>query len=215
MTYYVRRMYQEDISQVTKIDREAFPTEWPPPNFKHELQNRLAYYSVACDVEKEKDRCQFKVPPRKGLSGFIARFNDLISYRQRRSNNPISPNEQYVVGFSGCWIMADEAHITSIASKKSNRQQGIGELLLIALIDMTIRLQARIITLEVRISNTVAQKLYAKYGFTEVGVRRGYYLDNHEDAILMSTEDIGSDAFQALLKKLKRAYSAKWGITDY
>ena len=215
MTYYVRRMHQEDIPQVIEIDREAFPTEWPPPNFKHELQNRLAYYLVACDVEKEKDRRRFKFPPRKGISGFIARFNDLISYQQDKNNNPSPPNDQYMVGFASCWIMADEAHITSIASRKSTRQQGIGELLLIALADMSIRLKARIITLEVRISNTVAQKLYAKYGFTEVGIRRGYYLDNHEDAILMSIEDIGSDAFQARLKKLKRAYSAKWGITDY
>jgi len=215
MPYYVRRMHQEDISQVAEIDREAFPTEWPPPNFKHELKNRLAYYVVACDAEKEGDKHEVKAPPRKGFSGFVSRLRGLFSENRYASNEPSTPDSQYTVGFAGFWIMADEAHITTIAARKSHRQQGIGELLLTAVADLATRLEARIITLEVRISNTTAQSLYAKYGFTEVGVRRGYYLDNKEDAVLMSTEDINSTAFQAHLKQLKQAHSAKWGATDY
>ncbi len=215
MPYYVRRMHREDIPQVTEIDREAFPTEWPPPNFKHELQNRVAYYIVACDAAKERDSREKQVPERGCFSGLLSRLRGLFSEKGFRGNEPTTPDEQYIVGFAGFWIMADEAHITSIAARKSHRQQGIGELLLTAVAEMAVRLKARTITLEVRISNRAAQSLYAKYGFTEVGVRRGYYLDNREDAILMSTEDINSAAFQRRLRQLKQAHSAKWGTTDY
>ena len=210
MTYYVRRMQQEDIAQVSEIDREAFPTEWPPPNFKHELHNRIAYYYVVCDLEKEKTRQRSGFLSGKNTGGFISRVNNF--FRSLYKNGDlVSANDQYVVGYAGCWVMADEAHITSIASKQTNRHQGIGELLLIAIADLSVKLRASMITLEVRVSNKIAQTLYTKYGFTEVGVRRGYYLDNHEDAILMSTEDVNSDAFQTRFKKLKQAYSAKWG----
>ena len=82
-----------------------------------------------------------------------------------------------------------------------------------AIIDQATKLNARIVTLEVRVSNTAAQNLYSKYGFTQVGVRRGYYTDNKEDAILMSTENLASPAFQACLEQLKQAHSRNWGIS--
>ena len=110
------------------------------------------------------------------------------------------------------WVMADEAHITSIAVREAYRRQGLGELLVIPVIDLARELKARIVTLEVRASNTGAQNLYAKYGFTQVGVRRGYYIDDREDALVMSTQDITLATFQAHLEQLKQAYSRKWGI---
>ncbi len=63
MIGYVRRMQREDIAQVTEIDREAFPPEWPPPNFKRELQNRLAHYIVACNTDEAVDKPEAKIPP--------------------------------------------------------------------------------------------------------------------------------------------------------
>jgi len=66
-------------------------------------------------------------------------------------------------------------------------------------------------TLEVRASNLAAQNLYSKYGFTQVGIRRGYYLDNREDGVLMSTESITSAPFQARLQQLREARTRKWG----
>jgi ribosomal-protein-alanine N-acetyltransferase len=66
-------------------------------------------------------------------------------------------------------------------------------------------------TLEVRASNTTAQNLYRKYGFNHVGVRTGYYIDDKEDAIIMTTENISSAAFQAHLNQLKQAHTSKWG----
>ena len=209
MPGYVRPMRREDIAQVSEIDREAFPTEWPPTNFKRELENQLAHYLVACDSEKTVDRPKVEVSPKKGFTGLVSRVRGLFSRNRLFSEKLLAANGQSIIGFAGFWIMADEAHITTIATRKVHRQQGIGELLLIAIIEQATKLDARIITLEVRVSNTTAQGLYSKYGFTQVGMRRGYYTDNKEDAILMSTDGITSAPFQARLEQLKQAYAMK------
>jgi len=212
---YVRLMRREDIAQVTEIDREAFPTLWPPANYQNELRNRLAHYIVAYDEEKMAKETEVKPPPQKSLTGLTSRMRQLFNRDRFFSNELPSLDRQHIVGFAGFWIMADEAHITNIAVQGPYRRQGIGELLLISTIDLTTELNARIITLEVRASNTAAQSLYRKYGFIQVGLRRGYYTDNKEDAVLMSTENIGSAPFQAQLNRLKQAHSRKWGIALY
>jgi len=85
----------------------------------------------------------------------------------------------------------------------------------LSIIDRAAKLRARIVTLEVRASNIVAQSLYYKYGFNQVGLRRGYYMDNKEDAIIMSTEDISSAPFKERFEQLRQAYYEKWGIADH
>ena len=214
MPYYVRLMRKEDIAQVNEIDREAFPTEWPQASYRHELQNRLAHYIVACDEEKTVEKPKVKASPEKGFLGLASRVRQLLNHRF--STNELPPSgEEYILGFTGFWIMADEAHITNIAVRELYRRQGIGELLLISATDLATELNARIITLEVRASNTAAQNLYGKYGFTQTGLRRGYYIDNREDAVLMSAENITSASFQAHLQQLKQAHSRKWGVALY
>jgi len=195
-------MRKEDVAQVTEIDREAFSTQWPPPNYQHELQRRLTYYMVAFDDEKTFSKPEVK-PSRPGWLFSLCRF----------FSNKLPPSGHYIVGFVGLWILADEAHITSIAVREAYRRWGIGELLLISGISLAMELKARIVTLEVRASNGDAQNLYAKYDFTQVGVRRGYYMDNREDGVLMSTEDITLAPFQARLQHLSQVHSDKWGMT--
>ncbi|MFC2056930.1 ribosomal protein S18-alanine N-acetyltransferase [Chloroflexota bacterium] len=215
MSCYVRLMRKEDIAPVTEIDREAFPTEWPPPNFPHELQNRLAHYIVACDEEKLVEQPKAKASSENSLTRLMSRLKQLFS-RDYFSSNELSPLiGHYIIGFVGFWVMADEAHITSIAVRETHRRQGIGELLLISVIDLATELKARIVALEVRTSNTAAQSLYSRYGFTKVRVRPGYYTDNREDGVVMSTENITSAPFQAHLQQLKQAHSRKYGITLY
>ena len=213
LSYYVRPMCQGDIAQVTEIDREAFPTQWPQPNYQRELRNRLSHYIVVCDEENLVEQPVGKNSSEKGVSGLVSRLKRLFSRDRFSSDGPYPSIGHYIVGFVGFWIMADEAHITTIAVRESHRRQGIGELLLISVIDRAIELKARILTLEVRVSNTAAQNLYSRYGFTKVGVRRGYYTDNREDGLTMSTEDITSNSFQARLQQLKQAHSRKWGIS--
>ena len=214
MSCYVRLMRKEDIAQVAEIDHEAFPTMWPPTNYRHELQNRLAHYIVAPDEARMVEETEEEVSPEKGISGLTSWVRRFLA-KDNPVNEQPSPREEYIIGFAGFWIMAEEAHLTNIAVREMHRHQGIGELLLISVIDLAVELKAHMITLEVRASNTAAQSLYSKYGFTQVGLRRGYYTDNREDAVIMSTENITSASFQACLNQLKQAHSGKWGIALY
>lgn len=198
----MRLMGKGDIPQVTEIDHEAFPTLWPPPNYRRELENRLARYLVACDDTLKAP--ESKTTPAKG--SWLRRLFE--------RGVPLTAGE-YLFGFAGFWIIAGEVHITNVAVRESRRRQGIGELLLISLINLATELDANLITLEVRASNTAAQALYAKYGFAKVGVRRAYYTDNREDGVLMSLEAITSAPVQANLKRLKEAHLARWGIAAY
>ncbi len=212
MRCYVRLMRKEDIIQVTDIDREAFPTMWPQPNYQRELNNPLAHYIVACDEEKKVEEPDAKAAPEERRSGLASRIGRLFD-RSRffGTEQPPSPRE-CIVGFAGFWVMADEAHITNVAVRKIHSRQGIGELLLIGVIDLATKLNARILTLEVRASNIAAHSLYYKYGFVQVGLRRGYYTVDREDGVLMSTEDITLAPFQARLQQLKQAHFQKCGI---
>jgi ribosomal-protein-alanine N-acetyltransferase len=91
-----------------------------------------------------------------------------------------------VIGYVGFWFIIDEAHISTIAVHPEFRNQGIGELLLKWTLKAADKLEARIITLEVRVSNQTAIRLYTKYQFEIVGNRPRYYRDNNEDALLMT-----------------------------
>ena len=215
MPYYVRQMRREDLAQIAGIDREAFPTQWPPANYRRELENRLAHYIVACDDGKKVEGSEVEATQEDGFSLLVARIKRLFNHNRFFGNDLPPSSTEYVVGFAGIWVMVDEAHITNIAMRESYRRQGVGELLLISIIDLAIKLSSRYITLEVRASNTAAQSLYLKHGFTQAGLRRGYYTDNGEDAILMTTENTTSATFQAHLQQLKQAHSSKkGGIND-
>jgi ribosomal-protein-alanine N-acetyltransferase len=113
---------------------------------------------------------------------------------------PASP----LVGYGGFWLMVDEAHISTIASHADWRRRGIGELLLIAMIDGATQVGARVVTLEVRVSNTDAQALYRKYGFDVTGSRKHYYSDNREDALIMTTPLVTTSEYQLKVQGLKR-----------
>jgi ribosomal-protein-alanine N-acetyltransferase len=115
------------------------------------------------------------------------------------AEQPLPPGLQQelrtIVGYAGIWVMTDEAHVTTIASHPDVRGRGVGELLLVSLIHRGMEIGARWMTLEVRASNSVAQNLYRKYTFKEMGVRRRYYSDNGEDALVMWTDPIDSRTF--------------------
>jgi len=208
----MRLMRKEDIAQVTKIDHEVFPTLWPPTNYKRELENRLAHYIVACDARETVEEPRVEVASGKDVSGLMSKVKRLFNYMRFFGEEPPPSSREHVIGFAGFWIMADEAHLTNIAVWESSRRQGIGELLLISVIDLAMELNASIMTLEVRASNTAAQSLYRKYGFIQVGLRRGYYINEREDGVLMSTENITSGSFQAHFQKVRQAYAERWKL---
>ncbi len=208
-------MRREDVAQVTTIDREAFPTLWPPVNYQRELNNRLAHYIVACDNERTVEPPPAKPVPENGFLRLLFKARQMFDHDRFFGEKLPPSGGEYVVGFAGIWMMADEAHITSIAVRNTYLGWGVGELLLLSIIDLAIELNSRLLTLEVRRSNTIAQSLYHKYGFAQVGVRRGYYSDNHEDGLFLSIEDVTADGFQTRLGQLKEAHGQKWGTALY
>lgn len=98
-----------------------------------------------------------------------------------------------LVGFVVCWLIVDEVHIATIAVHPKYRGKGISQKLIITGLSELISKGARMATLEVRAGNKVAQLLYRYFGFDEVGFRKDYYQDTHEDAILMTVEPLDLD----------------------
>lgn len=99
-------------------------------------------------------------------------------------------NAGEVIAYAGAWMIFEEAHITNIAVRKDFRGQGIGIALTRALIQYAANLGVQYMTLEVRRSNMVAQDMYRKLGFEKLGVRKQYYTDNGEDALLMVLQNM-------------------------
>jgi [ribosomal protein S18]-alanine N-acetyltransferase len=108
-----------------------------------------------------------------------------------------------VVAYAGMWMMVDEAHITTFAVHPRWRRQRIGERLLLTLFDLARGRRAREATLEVRLSNLPARRLYEKYGFRPVGLRPRYYSDDNEDALIMTTESLDMPRMQARIERLR------------
>ncbi|NLW24901.1 MAG: ribosomal protein S18-alanine N-acetyltransferase [Clostridia bacterium] len=90
-----------------------------------------------------------------------------------------------IIGYGGMWVIIDEAHVTNIAISPEYRGRRLGEILLLKMMEVAIDKGALRMTLEVRVSNIRARKLYERLGFKSAGLRKGYYVDNHEDAIIM------------------------------
>jgi ribosomal-protein-alanine acetyltransferase len=130
------------------------------------------------------------------------------AYRQELENNRmahyiVARCGDEIVGFAGMWLLVDEAHVTTFATHRTWRRQGIGERLLLALLDLARVRGAREATLEVRPSNTAARRLYEKYGFRNAGVRPRYYSDNHEEALIMTTEPLDGREMRVRLITLR------------
>jgi ribosomal-protein-alanine N-acetyltransferase len=144
------------------------------------------------------ERASFSVPWPDDAYRSELLTNRLASYVVARAGDE-------VVGFGGLWVMVDEAHITTFAVDPRWRRRGVGEWMLHALLDRAVERHAREATLEVRLSNMPARRLYEKYGFRPVGIRPRYYSDNGEDALIMTTDALASEAMRDRLARLRAA----------
>ncbi len=168
----LRQMALADIDQVVAIDKVAFSTPWPPRTYRYEIANdRSAMFVLQHDSQ------DIQAPP--GENGVFGRLKQLVV--------PTTEADSLtsIVAYSGFWHVADEAHVSTIAVHPDWRGKKLGELLLWNMIRQAVRNQADHVTLEVRVSNTLAQNLYRKYGFVINRRRKGYYRDDGEDAYEM------------------------------
>ena len=109
-----------------------------------------------------------------------------------------------IVAYAGEWVIMDEAHITTLAVDPDYQGHKIGQRLLLALLDEALLRGASHMTLEVRESNRIAQSLYCKYGFRSAALRKSYYTDNGENAIVMWAEEINTLRFAQRLRILRQ-----------
>ncbi len=184
LPYALRPMRTRDVLTVSAIERSVFALPWSTTAFRYELRHNPASEYVVL-------RYLPWVKSSKRLSWLSARR----LLRAARADAAL-------LGYGGFWVVLDEAHICTLALRPEWRGRGLGELLLVSLLELAISRQARIVTLEVRGSNIVAQNLYKQYGFEVVGRRKRYYSDNREDALIMTLGFIVAPGYQARLEEL-------------
>ena len=213
MSFIVRPMELDDVPHVSQIDREAFPTDWPPPSFRKELNSPIIRYIVVLD--DTESRCDHVEAVEHNAHSkwhiLVSRVGHLLNKGLFSNRASVAQDNKKIVGYAAVWLMADEAHLTSIAVRQMYRRQGIGELLLISITKVALQMKAQVVTLETRVSNVGAQALYEKYGFNKVGMRRRYYSDNGEDAVIMTTDNIALPSYQGRFGELERKYIEKYG----
>ncbi len=172
--YQIRPLEARDIPAVMSIDRIVFRDPWPESAYVQELYfNPHARY-------------------------FILHLAPYMHFAYRRKRH--LRRAAQVLGFVGMRVEREKAHISTLAIRPEWRGRGLGELLLMTAIEQALKDRAKSITLEVRISNYVAQDLYTKYGFRAVS-RLYHYYEDGEDAYLMRATPIISEYTQELQRR--------------
>ncbi len=182
--YRLRNMQRADIPQVLEIDRVSFPIPWSEKTYIFEVTNRETSHLVVLE-QMPQNASRFS-----GLGQLVWRALGQMG------DHPL-------IGYGGCWLIAGEGHISTIAVHPDFRGRGLGELLLAGMLQRTMNLGAEYSVLEVRESNRAAQVLYEKYEYTVVGRRKGYYHDNGEDALLMEVRPLDQAYYQRFTTRVK------------
>lgn len=184
LPFVLRRMERRDIPEVMKIERKSFPTPWPESAYHYEIRYRSNSYF-------------YVLQPREVTSpGWWERLMHL--------GKPSEPGKPPILGYFGLRVLSDRAHLANIAVHPEWRRQGLGEFLLLTALEEAFQHERWQVTLEVRPSNRVAIRLYARAGFHRTGVRRGYY-QNGEDGVMMTLGPVTVD-------ELRRLRARRWII---
>ena len=204
--YRLDIMTQDDVPEVSRVERRCFANPWPTSAYRRELQNlEQNYYVVLREILDSAPSGTVH----EGVSPHLDKDNRTTSAVKsvpRRSLLPMGLSRRQesngtarvsAIGFAGMWLAFDEAHVTTIGVDPLHRGQGLGELLLLCMFDEAIARGANWLTLEVRVSNTAAQALYKKYGFATHGTRKRYYSDNNEDALIMWSRALSEPEYRA------------------
>jgi ribosomal-protein-alanine N-acetyltransferase len=213
--FVIEPMRVEHIPAVSAIERLSFPQPWPQNAYRREIvENRMAHYVVARHLPRQEHQQVPPEPAPQPSTDLIGRLSRFLKPAEPSVSKELEEERRSIVGYAGIWVMTDEAHVTTIASHPDMRNRGVGELLLVAMIHRATEVGARWMTLEVRASNAVAQNLYRKYTFKEMGVRRRYYSDNGEDALVMWTDALDSDSFGEVLERNERKLAERIGAAE-
>ena len=210
MEVALRRMRADDIPQVIEIEKEAFSPGWVGTPFRRELNSRYCRFLVAYHTDRDDGPAHgiAQTRPQVADSSLWAKMLTGVKSMLRSDRDNETDG---LAGYVGIWLQGDQAHITEIAVREELRGQGIGELLLIGTLRIAYEQGMEEVTLEARVSNFVAQRLYDKYSFNEAGIRRNYYADNREDAVIMTTDPIHTSAYRDKFDALQERFLARYG----
>lgn len=188
----LRYMRPGDITQVLTIDNQSFNPPWSARSYTYEIsESSYSHMAVLTDGDE-------LVP---------------LGWRRWLQNLNHSASDSTILGYGGLWHIADEGHISTIATHPAHRGRGYGEIVLAAMIQRAITLEANYIVLEVRVSNAVAQRLYDKYEFKTVATKANYYRSDKEDAYDMRL-DLRDSALLARFRERYRALGQKQAFVD-
>ena len=102
----------------------------------------------------------------------------------------VAAEDGNIVGYAGTWLVINEAHVTNVAVSGQHRREGIGRLLMEKLMELARDSGMDSMTLEVRVTNAAARHLYQQMGFVEAGIRKNYYSETKEDALILWCEKL-------------------------
>jgi [ribosomal protein S18]-alanine N-acetyltransferase len=218
--YRLDIMTQDDVPEVSRVERRCFANPWPASAYRRELQNPAQNYYVV--LRATQAGAQANSGPRNGQSDALAGQSEmsprgalprrsLLSIGRGRQQEGNGREPSAIIGFAGMWLAFDEAHVTTIGVDPLHRGLGLGELLLLCMFDEAAARGANWLTLEVRVTNAAAQALYRKYGFTEQGTRKRYYSDNNEDALIMWSPPLGEPEYRAEVESRRDALAHRLG----
>ena len=198
--YTLDRMGHHDIDEVARIERGSFSSPWPMAAYRRELRRteQNTYLVLRTDPnahhsEDERGGVLSHLP----FGGILRRDADADAHR--------------IAGFAGMWQLYDEAHVTTIAVDPRLRGRGFGEALFVALLAEATKRGTTWLSLEVRASNRVAQRLYEKYELSTYSRRKGYYTNDGEDALVMWSRSLRDPAYVARLNALRDQLQRKIG----
>jgi ribosomal-protein-alanine N-acetyltransferase len=193
----------EQLSAVVELDQLCFGGLWTRSGYERELDSsssQLLVLEAAIDGQE---------------SGFSRQSSEVLTQNLARADFQTAPTSQNSLLGLGCfWSILEEAHITILAVHPDYQRQGLGQLLLYALLRDAKRRQLEWATLEVKPSNQAALSLYQKFGFSEAGRRRRYYKDTGEDALILWRRGLQTLEFEETLTQCYRRvehYLSLWG----
>lgn len=201
----IEELTEKDLSAVMDIDQECLGGLWTKAGYQREIDSpnsqilimKLAREDASSDSHDPNatDQTHALSPPIAGEA------------------------DHNLIGIGCAWFILEEAHITMLAIRPRYRRQGLGQILLITLLQNAMGRQSQWATLEVRTSNHAAQTLYGKLGFINIGQRKQYYQDTKEDALILWNKGLQKQSFHHDLEQLKqstitRLHHNGWKIID-
>ena len=211
MDVALRRMRAEDIPQVIEIEKEAFSQGWVGTPFRRELNSRYCRFLVAYQTAPDATPLESATVAATASAPDSSLWARMVSGVKSALRIEADTQDADLAGYVGIWLQGDQAHITEIAVRQQLRGQGIGELLLIGTLRVAYEQGMEEVTLEARVSNFIAHRLYDKYGFNQAGIRKNYYADNREDAVIMTTDRIHTGAYREKFSSLQERFLERYG----